>query len=186
MGLKSGLPLSADYDFVAAHMYLESFEWAWGWAGDVAPVEVIHSIVAGAPNLVEIGAVLHGTAQVSAYGRECAIFSFSGHQQECGPGSESNDLGAVRFEILYFCGNDLIASKISHGRWNQVAKHGIDGGNDGGEQPSSQQHLNDVPPLRLNPCGFLSFHKGCKASSDSRKSILIAGPVADCDSHIAA
>jgi hypothetical protein len=68
MGLKSGLPLPADYDFVAADVHLVGLKRAGRRAGDVAPVKIVEPIVASAPNLVEIVAILDGATQVRAYG----------------------------------------------------------------------------------------------------------------------
>src|SRR5690242_384266 len=137
IGLKSGLPLSADYDFIATDVHLVGFQWTRRRAGDIAPIEVVHAIVAGAPDLVKIVAILHGAAEVRANGGERAIFAIGGHQEQRGPASKTNNLGAIRLDVANFSGHNFIAAKIRDGRGDKVAEHRIDSGDDRGEQSAS-------------------------------------------------
>ena len=65
-GYHSALPLAADHYFIATYVDLEGFERTRRWAGNIAAVQVIQAVMAGAPNLVQVVAVLNSTAQVCA------------------------------------------------------------------------------------------------------------------------
>src|SRR5690349_5748370 len=131
MGFKSALPFPADDDFVAAHMHLVGFQWTRRRAGNVA------SIVASAPDLGEIVAVLHGAAQVRANGGERSVLSVRSHKQERGPASKTNNLRAIRLEVANFSGHNFVAAKIRDGRRNQVTEDRIDSGHNRGKQSAS-------------------------------------------------
>src|SRR5271169_3287615 len=78
----SGLPFPADYKVLTAHMDPVALQRARRRARDIASVEVIHAVMAGAPNLVEVGAVLDRAAQMCAGGGKGAVLTFSDAQQE--------------------------------------------------------------------------------------------------------
>ena len=67
------LPFPADDNLVAAHVNIEDIERPWRRAGDVAAVEIVDSVVARTPDLAQIGAILHGAAQMGTGGGEGAI-----------------------------------------------------------------------------------------------------------------
>src|SRR5689334_23894968 len=136
-GFKSALPFPADDDFVAAHVHLVGLQWTRRRAGNVASIEVVHAIVASAPDLVEIVAVLYGAAQVRANVGERSVLSVRSHEEERGPASKTNNLRAIRLEFANFSGHNFVAAKISDGRRNQVTEDRIDSGHNRGKQSAS-------------------------------------------------
>src|ERR1700752_957251 len=88
----SGAPFSADDYFGAADVGFKFFQRARRRTGDIPAAEVVKAIVAGAPHLARVAAVLHGTTQVGAHGRESTILTVSGEQQQPGARAESKNL----------------------------------------------------------------------------------------------
>src|SRR6266568_7388249 len=80
--LTSSLPLAADYDFIAPHVHLKNIQRTRRGPRDVSSVQVVKTVVAGAPDLVEVVAVLHRATQMRAGCGKGAILAFGGQQQQ--------------------------------------------------------------------------------------------------------
>src|SRR5512133_1580139 len=80
--LISALPLSGDDDLFATHMDVVLLERTRRWTRDVASGEVVDAVVTGAPDLLDVVAVLHGATQVRAGGRHGFVFAFGTHHQQ--------------------------------------------------------------------------------------------------------
>jgi hypothetical protein len=111
-------------------MDLEGFKRTGRRTGDVAPIQVVETVVAGAPNLVEVVAILNSAAQMRADRGKGSIFTLGSHEQESRATTKSENLGAVRFQVSNLGCNYFITTKVRHRRRNQVSKHGIDESDD--------------------------------------------------------
>src|SRR5579864_1372147 len=107
-------------------MYIEHVERPGRRTGDVAAVEIVGSVMTGAPDLTQIAAILYSAAEVGAGSRERAIAAVVIHDQESGTASEAEDFSRIRLHLDLFRCDNLIAAEIHHCRWNKIAEHGID------------------------------------------------------------
>jgi len=101
-------------------------EWPGRRTGDVAAIQIVETVVAGTPNLLEVTAVLHDAAQMRTGGRKSAITPVSVSDQQSRTAAEAKNLGGVRLQFADLTGGDLITSEFRYGWGNEVAKHGID------------------------------------------------------------
>ncbi len=92
---------------------------------DVAAIQVIDSVVAGTPDLMQIPAILHRASQVGAGGRKRAVLAVAAKHQQAGTVAKAEDHPAVGFQLAYFRGDDFIASQVSHRWWHQIPQQGI-------------------------------------------------------------
>src|ERR1051326_4362583 len=90
------LPPAADDHVIALHVYVVALQRPRRRTADVAPRQVVHAVVARAPDLVEIVAVLHGAAQVRARSRHRLVLAVGGADQESGAAAEAEHLGRIR------------------------------------------------------------------------------------------
>src|ERR1700758_3023441 len=120
---KSSLPLPADDNLIAAHMDIKQVERPWRRAGNIAAVEIVDSVVAGAPDLAQIVAILHGAAQMRASRGEGTIRAVAVHDQQTGTAAEPENLRGIRPQFRELGGDDLVAAKVRHRRRDEGGQH---------------------------------------------------------------
>src|SRR5690348_3838184 len=123
--LISSLPLSGDDDLFAADVDVVLLERTGRRPGDVAAGEVVDAVVASAPDLLDVTAVLHGAAQVSAGGGHGLVFAVGAHHEQAGTRTELKDPGGIRFEVADFAGDDGVSAHVDGLGRDQVAHDGI-------------------------------------------------------------
>src|SRR5271166_9323 len=128
------LPVTPHEDLVAANLHFKTFQRARRRPRDVTAAQVVHAVMAGAPNLMQIGAVLHGAGQVRTRSRHRTILSAGGADQKPGAAAEAKDLSTIERQLSNPASHNRIASQVGCLGWDQEAQDGIHKGNRGGDQ----------------------------------------------------
>ena len=101
--------------------------------GDISPVQVVHAVMAGAPDFVQVAAILNRAAQVRADSGYGVIFALGGHQQQRGASSEPENLRAIGFQVTDLGGDHFVSAKVHHARRNEIAQYGVKKRHEGGK-----------------------------------------------------
>src|SRR5262245_13685853 len=94
-----GLAFTADHNFFATAVHLVGRQRAWRRAGNVAPIQVVHSVMAGAPNLSQVAAVLDGAAEMGASRGHRPVLALPSVDQNAGAASKAKNLEGVGLEL---------------------------------------------------------------------------------------
>jgi len=124
-------------------------------AAHVAAVQVVDAVVARAPDLARVTAILHGATQMSAHGRKGLVLPVRGPDQNGGFRAELENLGSVVFELANPGRHDRAAGGFGNRRRNDVPKRRIKKRCDRSQHSSCQEQIYPAP-VRLDFLGFLS------------------------------
>src|ERR1035437_4331168 len=153
-GPPSSLLLTSHKDFVAADLDLERLQRTRWRPRDVAAVQVVHAVVAGAPDLAQIRTILHCAAQVGAGGRHGAIFARARLHQQPGTGAEAKRLRGVGLHLRKTCRKYGIATQIGELWWDQIAQNRVEERGCRGQQAGSQQDVDKTAARQVRRCGL--------------------------------
>src|ERR1039457_5045372 len=93
--------------------------------GNVAAVEIVDAVVAGAPDLAQIVAILHRAAEVGTSGGESTIGAVALHDQQAGTAAEPENLAGIRLQVPELYVECFGAAQNLHRRRDKIAEHGI-------------------------------------------------------------
>src|SRR5271157_239591 len=93
------LSLAGDHNVLALNVDGEFLQRARRRSADVAAFQIVSTVVASAPDLPSVVAVLHGAVQVSADRREGLVPALPRANQDAGFGTELENLAGVRFQL---------------------------------------------------------------------------------------
>src|SRR3989338_7899711 len=99
-GMRLAPPAARDHHVLALHVHVVDFQRARRRPADVAALQVVDAVVAGAPDVVLAPAVLHGAFEVGAGGAEGAIVAGRRAHQDARAAAEAEDFAAVGRELV--------------------------------------------------------------------------------------
>jgi len=104
----------------------------------------------GAPDVVEIRAVLNRAAEVGAHCRERIVLPVRQHDQERGMIAEPENLARVRLQVSDFSREHSITGELGRLRRNQKAKDRIKKRRKRCEDTRAQKDFYEATPRRLS------------------------------------
>src|SRR5438477_9700811 len=143
--LISRLPFPPHHDFVAAHVHVEQFQRTRRRTRNVAAREIVGAVMAGAPDLLQVAAILHCATEVSAGAGHGAVFAVGTEKQQAGPAAEAKNLGGVGLQFADARRDDGVSTHVSSGGRHKITQDGVDKGRGGGKQSSAEQDLHEMP-----------------------------------------
>src|SRR5208337_5246522 len=156
--ITSGLPLATDDNLVAALVNIEDGKRPGRRAGDVAPIEIVGSVVAGAPDLAQVGAILHDAAEVGAGSGERAEGAVGIENQQARLVAKAKDLAGVGLHLGNFCGNHLVSTEIRH-RWrDKVAQYRIEKRCQRGKDATAEEYFYGAAARGIGLGSMVSAH----------------------------
>src|SRR6476619_7953537 len=90
---------ASDKYLVAPDLHFKGLQRTRRRAGNIAPVDVILAVMAGAPDLARVITILHGTRKVRAGGRHRFVLTAGGADQQPRTAAETKHLAAVRLQL---------------------------------------------------------------------------------------
>src|SRR5579883_787058 len=150
-GLISRLPPAPHKNFLTAHLHFEQLQGARRGPGDVFAIQVVVTVVAGAPHVLHVIAILDRAREMGAGRRHGAIFSAGGADEYPRSIAEAEDLAAVWLELSNAAGHDRVASQVGRLGWNQVLEDGVDERRQSRQEPTAEQRFDDPPAGKWLP-----------------------------------
>ena len=93
-------------NFVAANLHVVEFQGARRRAGDVPAIQVIHAVVACAPDFVQIVAILHGARKMGTGGGHRPVVTAGSANEQSGPAAKTKNLAAIGLQFTHATGDD--------------------------------------------------------------------------------
>jgi hypothetical protein len=124
-GLISSLTPPPHEDLIPSHLHLKSLQRAWRRTRDISAVEVVPAVVAGAPDLTQIVAVLDCAREMRAGCRHGAVLSAGGADEQARTIAKAEDLPTVRLQLADTPGYDRVATDVGGFRWHKITQDGI-------------------------------------------------------------
>ncbi len=88
------------YYTISAHIDVVLFQRPGRRACDVLSVQIVMTVMAGAPDMIEVGPVLNDASQMSANRAETTDLSFWSSDQYSGLAAKAKDLPGIRFYLF--------------------------------------------------------------------------------------
>jgi hypothetical protein len=114
--------------------------------------------VAGTPDLAQIAAILHRTAEVGASGGERAISAVAVHDQQAGTAAETENLAGIRLQLRELGGDDVVSSEIYHCRRDKITQYWVDERGKRSEQAATEEDFNQAAARRFGLAKSVSRH----------------------------
>src|SRR6478672_3114181 len=139
----SGFLPASDKYLVAPDLHFKGFQRTRRRSRNVASVDVVFAVVAGAPDFASVITVLHRACQVRARGRHRLVLTARGTDQQSRAAAEAKNLAAVRLQLACLCSNHGTAAHVRFLGRDKKPQHRIKEGCRAQEKATAQKRFHE-------------------------------------------